>query len=298
MDTELIARHARNHRGVFTQRFLDTLGIDSSRANREVTAGRWRRLHEGVFAAAGTPDTMELLAEAALAALPIAALGLRATAWAHDFDVDDTTLELAVQHGNGHRVDGVRVHQTVLPESHVVVRRGFRVTTIERTLVDLGKVLPTNVLQRCISDQVIGRRTTMARVESMFDELATRGRPGIARTRRVLGGLDPEPPTESELEDMFIRLLERHRLPMPERQVAFDWLGNGKGRVDFWFPERQLIVELDGRRFHPRVAAFEADRRRDLVGLTHGIETVRITHRQLATESQFVAAALGKLVAA
>lgn len=298
MDTARIANHARSHRGVFTQTFLETTGVDSSAAAREVRAGRWRRLHEGVFAAASTPDSPELLAEAALAALPTGALGLRAAAWVHDFGLSDTTLEMAVPHFGRHRLTGVRIHQTQLPDAHVVRRRGWRVTSLERTLVDLGKVISADALQRCIEDQVAVRRTTLARVEALFGEVATRGRPGIARTRLVLARLDPTPPTESELEAMFWRLLVRRGLPLPERQVSFDWLGSGRGRVDFWYSDRRLIVELDGRRFHQRVAAFEADRRRDLVGLTRGIETVRITHRQLTNESAFVAGALRELLAA
>jgi very-short-patch-repair endonuclease len=132
----------------------------------------------------------------------------------------------------------------------------------------------------------------------MFAELATRGRPGIGRSRAVLGRLDPDPPTESELEAMFVRLVARRRLPSPERQASFDWLGSGRGRVDFWYPQQRLVLELDGRRFHLRVAAFESDRRRDLVGLTHGITTVRITHRQLSTEGSFVATSLLNVLAA
>lgn len=298
MDAARIARHARDHHGVFDQSFLDTLGVDSSRAAREVRSGRWRRIHEGVFASASTPDTRELLAAAGLAALPKAGLGLRSAAWVHEFGLPDETLDLVVPHGSRNRLAGARVYQADLPAEHVVRRGGWRVTTIERTLVDLGKVLSANDLQRCIDDQVVRRRTTMARVESMFGELAVRGRPGIARMRLVLGRLDGQPPTESELEAMFWRLLVRHRLPLPERQVSFDWLGRGNGRVDFWYPDRCLIIELDGRRFHLRSDAFEADRRRDLLGLTHGITTVRITHRQLTTEPKFVVSSLRKLLAA
>ena len=182
MDIVRIARHARAHRGVITQTHLDTIGVNSSRAGHEVRAGRWRRLHEGVFTAAATPDSWELRAEAALAALPAGVLGLRAAARVHHLDLVDTTLDVVVPHGGRHRLDGVTVHQSSVPEWHVVRRNGWRVTTLERTLVDLGKVVPTNTLQRCIEDQIVDRRTTMARVESVFGELAGRGRPGIART--------------------------------------------------------------------------------------------------------------------
>jgi very-short-patch-repair endonuclease len=91
-------------------------------------------------------------------------------------------------------------------------------------------------------------------------------------------------------------LLVRHRLPLPERQARFEWLGEGSGRVDFWYAAQKLVVELDGRRFHLRVAAYEADRTRDLLGLTQGIRTARFTHRQLTAEPGFVVRVLREVL--
>ena len=292
-----ISRHANAHHGVFAQEFLDSVGIHCDQARRYVLAGHWRRLHEGVFAGATTPDSFELRAEAALLALPAAVLGLRAAAIVHGCEVSNPVLDVCTAHGTRNRLAGVRIHQTALPDHHVVRRHGWRVTTLERTLVDLGKVVPASELQRCIEDSVITRRTTMARVEHMFAELAVRGRPGIARTRGVLSRLDPEPPTESELEAMFWRMLERNTLPLPQRQASFDWLGSGAGRVDFWYPDQRLVIELDGRRFHLRAAAFEADRKRDQLGLLEGITSVRFTPRQVTTEAPHVLRVMRGLVA-
>lgn len=207
MDDPRLAHHARTHRGVFTDALLRHLGISDAQARRRVRNGTWRRLHEGVYSFAGTPVSFELRAEAALAALPLAALSHLAASRTLSFGLDEEA-----------------------------------VTVLER--------------------------------------------------------LDDEPPTESELEAMFWRLLERRRLQLPQRQASFDWLGDGAGRVDFWYPDHRLIVELDGRRFHLRVAAFEADRRRDQLGLMQGIATVRFSHRQVSTESPFVTTVMRSLLGA
>lgn len=251
-----------------------------------------------MFAAAATRDSFELRAEAALRSIPSAALALVSAAATHGWGPPADQIDLAVPPGGRNRLEGTRIVQTPLPAGHVVGRNGWRVTSVERTLVDLGRVLSVVELQRCIADRVIERRTTMARVEAMFAELATRGRPGIARVRRALSALDDHPPAESELEAMFLRLVRRTRLPAPAGQASFDWLDGGRGRVDFWYPAHALIVELDGRRFHLRVADFERDRRRDQLALAHGIRTVRITHRQLTTEGADLRGLLAKLLAA
>jgi len=66
--------------------------------------------------------------------------------------------------------------------------------------------------------------------------------------------------------------------------------------VDCWYPDCDLIVELDGRRTHARLAGFEPDRRRDLVAATNGMQTVRITHKQVTDEPRFVIAAMTALL--
>jgi very-short-patch-repair endonuclease len=64
---------------------------------------------------------------------------------------------------------------------------------------------------------------------------------------------------ESELEALFLELVEGYGLAVPERQVD---LGDGDswiGRVDFLFRGARLVVEVDGAEFHDGLA----DRRRD-----------------------------------
>ena len=69
---------------------------------------------------------------------------------------------------------------------------------------------------------------------------------GTALLRRLLESRgEEEAMSESELESLFIRLLRRHGLPIPLRQVKVDW--DRCHRLDFLYPEHDLIVEVDGR---------------------------------------------------
>ena len=99
----------------------------------------------------------------------------------------------------------------------VTVRLGIPVTTPSRTLADLR-----NVLSRSQFDA--------ARRQAEFLRLP----------------LDPalEPDrTRSELEGRLLALCRRHRLPRPEVNA-----GIGSFTVDFLWPDRRLVVEVDG--FH------------------------------------------------
>ena len=83
----------------------------------------------------------------------------------------------------------------------------------------------------------------------------------------------------SPLEDLFLRLCRRARLPEPQVNVRI-----GRDLVDFvWSPQR-LVVETDGYRYHHGPVAFEDDRARDNRLTALGYEVLRFTHAMLTNE--------------
>jgi very-short-patch-repair endonuclease len=65
-----------------------------------------------------------------------------------------------------------------------------------------------------------------------------------------------------------------------------------QGRIvlvaDILFEEARLIVEVDGFAFHNSRDSFEADRSRDALAASLGYSTLRITHRDLASNGPTV----------
>jgi very-short-patch-repair endonuclease len=104
-------------------------------------------------------------------------------------------------------------------------------------------------------------------------------------------GLQPDG-TRSELEAKFLALCRMHRIPKPEVNV-----GVGPFTVDFLWPDRALIVELDGYRAHATRSAFEADRARDVELKLLGYQVVRFTWRQLLGDRAGVTGTLRELLA-
>ncbi len=86
----------------------------------------------------------------------------------------------------------------------------------------------------------------------------------------------PRTPTDSPLEDDFLAFIRRFNLPMPQTNI---WLHGRK--VDVFYPEANLIVELDGWPFHNDQDAFTDDRERDTETLKHGLATMRMTKDRL-----------------
>ena len=66
--------------------------------------------------------------------------------------------------------------------------------------------------------------------------------------------------------------------------------------VDAYFPENDLIVELDGWDYHKDREAFEDDRERDAENLRHGLETLRITKRRMTQTPDREAARLQEIL--
>ena len=110
---------------------------------------------------------------------------------------------------------------------------------------------------------------------------------GPGRTRK--------PDLRSELEARLLSLIAAARLPAPrcnERVVA----DGAAFVVDFFWPERRLVVETDGERFHSHPSAFESDRLRDRALQLAGYRVVRFTYRQVEREPEAVVVAICRLL--
>jgi very-short-patch-repair endonuclease len=90
---------------------------------------------------------------------------------------------------------------------------------------------------------------------------------------------------------MFLRLVRRARLPMPQTGVEV-----GGFPVDFLWPELGLIVETDGLRYHRTAAQQARDRRRDQIHAAAGLTTLRFTYSQVVFEEADVRGVLARVI--
>jgi very-short-patch-repair endonuclease len=142
------------------------------------------------------------------------------------------------------------------------------VTSPARTLVDLAPKLSEEHLGRAVHEAIVLHHLTPQSVESALSRWPTA--PGARKLRRVIHG--DERITLSRLERLFLALLRRHRLPLPETNR------NVGGRfVDCRWPERKLTVELDSYHWHKSRLAWEKDRRREREAYARGDQFRRFT---------------------
>ena len=106
-------------------------------------------------------------------------------------------------------------------------------------------------------------------------------RPSVA-LREVLDDLNP---TQSMLEDAFLRLLSAPRNPDAARA------GPGRpARPDFVWPDARLVVEVDSWSAHSTPYAFQADRTQSNAVQLAGWTILRFTYRDVTRRPQLVAA--------
>ena len=92
--------------------------------------------------------------------------------------------------------------------------------------------------------------------------------------------------SESELESSVIRVLRKSCISLPERQVTVDW--EDCHRLDFCYPAHNLIIEVDGRKWHASRKRFERDRRRDNAVSLEGKRVIRFTWTDVMRDESYV----------
>jgi very-short-patch-repair endonuclease len=170
------------------------------------------------------------------------------------------------------------------------VRGPFPVTSLARTVVDLGAELVIDDLERAFAEAVAVRGLDLRSVGYAMER---RGRfRGVANLRRLLALADGPQRTRSELERELRRLVRESGLAAPRMNVRI-----GPYEVDALWPEERVVGEADGFGFHRSRQSFEADRRRDAELQGRGFVVTRMTWRQMTDDRVATAARLGAILA-
>jgi very-short-patch-repair endonuclease len=172
-------------------------------------------------------------------------------------------------------IRGIVVHRPrMLAEGDIVEDQGVRVASPARVLLDLaGEGASKRHLERAL-DQAEIRRLHLPVAELLP---RCRRRRGAAKLRAVLEWhLAGSTITESEAEEAFLTIVRRAGLPDPIPQCQVE----GRRR-DFAWPERRIVVEIDGWTYHGTAQAADRDAQRgNELGLA-GWLPLRFTRRRV-----------------
>jgi very-short-patch-repair endonuclease len=134
----------------------------------------------------------------------------------------------------------------------------------------------------------------------LFDLLAVRrcldehprqhGAPALRRLLDALEGVGAAD-LRSMLEVLLLQLSDDHQLPEPVANAQVEGF-----TVDFYWPDKRLVIEADSYTYHSMPSAFERDRERDQQLILAGYTVVRFTYHQVTRKRKAVASRVRRLL--
>ncbi|MBZ5739306.1 type IV toxin-antitoxin system AbiEi family antitoxin domain-containing protein [Nocardioides mangrovi] len=229
-------------------------GYDDNYLARQVKSGFIVRIRQGAYALASVWDIADARKRQWLLSMAAMLQYDDQVALSHDsaavvWDGPDHGLDLSAAHlthfdGSGRRSAKLVHHEGGILLDDISRRRGHWITSPGRTVLDVASIrgLETGVV---VGDDFVHRG--LATVEEMRI-LAERMDcwPNTLALRLVLDLIDGR---SESVGETLVRLLCRNmRLPRPELQWEVrDRRGRLLGRVDFAWPQHQLLGEFDGK---------------------------------------------------
>jgi hypothetical protein len=142
---------------------------------------------------------------------------------------------------NGHAA-GVRHHRALLSTADLAEVGGLPVTALARALAETAAA--GSFEAAVVSADAVLRTGRVAQAELLRVLEATEFWPGSPTIRASLAFANPL--AESVGESRFRVLMHQQGLPTPVLQMVFSDADGFIGRVDFYFPDHNLVVEFDG----------------------------------------------------
>jgi len=274
-----VHRFASEQGGHITREQLKEAGVSRATITRWVDSGKLIRVYRGVYAVGHLQRNPIDAAHAALLAggeRCALAGGCALVLW-EVWRYWPKRHEILI--AGDRRPSGLVVHHSsTLLQRDISTVQGLRVTSPARTLLDTAERLTAKQLTRAVNDLRFRDLLTISQLEDVIERNPTH--PAVTLLQAHLEHAQAEP-TRSVLEDRFLPLLRRHKLPAP--RINVDLMGY---TVDAYFPEQQLIVELDGWKRHRTMERFLGDRRQDFAILAAtGIPTVRLPYEDVGDAS-------------
>lgn len=289
-----LARIAANQRGLFSTSQAQEIGLSYAQLCRAEAAGALRRVRRGVYVMAGMASSpWDSIVAAALAVGPDAVVSHGSAAAVHRFYYGElAVVELTLPRSGYSRPSGVVVHRSEgLATGDVVSKRGLRVTSPCRTLVDLAGRLGPSLTEKLLDEGLIQRRWSVVQVQECLLR-APQNITGRTYLGRLLAQRAEGPSADSMLEAQAFKALE---VLVPFQAHFSTVIGTSVYVIDAAWPEHKVGAEIVGRA-HRVVSRSAFDReRRKLNALT--VAGWRIAHLTAAMSAGEMVDAVQALLA-
>jgi predicted transcriptional regulator of viral defense system len=243
---DVIAEIAGRQHGIVTRWQLAQAGINDEAVRWRVTHGRLLRVHRGVYSMSPWLSMEARRTAARLAAGRSSALSHRTAA--HEWGLVPraaATIEIVTPR-QPRTIAGARVRSTsTLVADDVVRHDGAVVTSVARTIVDLGDVVPASRVAKAMHEaEFLGRLDLSLLEECLARNTGRRHVSAVLREALALH-LSGSSGSRSRPEERLLAGVVRAGQPEPRLNTPF-WLVDEEIEVDLHWPDLRLAVEADG----------------------------------------------------
>jgi hypothetical protein len=281
--------------GVVSRAQAMSAGYTPEQIRERLTDGRWERVRRGQYAeradlGALAPWEQELFRHRRLVHAAMNAMRPGSAVVSHHsalvlhriptWRADLAEVQLTRTSGRGEVKAGVRHHQGLLTPVDLTRAEGLAITSVPRAVIETAST--TSFEAAVVSADAALRRPEVTVDE--FDRLLTVTEcwPGSPTIRSALAFADPL--SESVGESLLRVLMHNEGLPPPVLQAVFNDHAGFIGRVDFYFPDYNTVVEFDGLLKYAdgsRHALIQEKIREDRLSAL-GLQVLRLTWDDLA----------------
>jgi len=274
-----VAELAGRQFGRITWAQLRQLGVPRATVTRWISSGYLLRVVSRVYAVGHSSSSQEAsLFEAVLFAGPGACLSHGTAAWWREllsWPVKSTHISTPREIKTSE--PGLKIHCRRELERETV--NGLPVTTVTQTMLDLAASESLKLVRHALAQLDYTGRLDLAELHNACGH-GRRGSATLAGTLRV--HLPELARTRSELEVQFVLLCERYEIPMPLMNRTIHGV-----EADAWWPDFNLVVELDGDANHRTPAQRNKDLHKELTLRDHGVTVLRYDyHLAMRTPSK------------
>jgi Transcriptional regulator, AbiEi antitoxin/Protein of unknown function (DUF559) len=287
--------------GCFTRGDAAKLGVSEQQLRRFVRAGVIARVGVRVFcfSASGQSWHQRVMA-ACLDGGPDCVSSHRTAAVLHHVDgFSPGPVEILVpMHVRHRRMDVIVHHTRDLPAVDRTKVGPIPVTTLARTMIDLGAVVPATTVEEALDCAQRDGALKQPELVRRYESLRAPGRNGIGAMTQIIGARDAlRRLPRSVLERRMRRLFGRSGLPAPIPRFKLR-IGDRTYELDFATPGLFFDVEVDGHGSHAtrKERAQDAIREADIENA--GWTVRRFTYEQVMYEPDVVLAKLRETVRA
>jgi very-short-patch-repair endonuclease len=279
---------AQQQRAISTAQ-LAAAGLDRNAIRRRVEGGLMRRLWHGMYILGPDAPSDRTLARAAvLTCNDEAVISHR---WAGCFwpilrERPMLPIDVTRTAGSHRGRKEVRVHRTLLTDPRdFTTRLGIPITSPDRTILDLADTLSEWELDAAVAEAQVASLVTVGSLRAIINRAGRRrGVPKLLRVLQESPGL-----TRSQYERLLRRICRDAGLPQPRTNAIVQGY-----EVDFYWPEFDLIVEVNPFSTHGHKRAHDKDTRKLTELSARGFTVLGFTDKQLTNEPLYVAARISE----